>query len=68
MYRTQLWAAYDNFDVTDEHRAESILNGFQRVLVEDLGAQKSKADLVEPSASSPPEWQLTSKRHQVPAM
>ena len=59
VYRTQLWAVYDHFHLTDEHRTQSILNGLQRVeqsLIEDLGAQKSKAN--SPSALQPP-----SKRH-----
>jgi hypothetical protein len=66
VYRTQLWAVYDEFHVTDEHRAQSILNGLQRVeqsLIEDLGAEKPKADLVELSANSPSARQLSSKRH-----
>ena len=66
MYRTQLWAVYDNFHVTDERRAQSILNGLQRVeqsLIEDLGAQKSKADLVELSANSLSARQLPPKHH-----
>ena len=66
VYRTQLWAVYDDFHVTDEHRTQSILNGLQRVkqsLIEDLGAQKPKTDLAELSANSPSAWQLPSKRH-----
>jgi hypothetical protein len=56
MYRTHLWAIYNDFHVTDEQRVESILKGLERVgqsLIEDL-AQESKMAPVERSGPSAP--------------
>ena len=64
MYRTHLWGVYDDYNVTDEQRIESILRGLERVekfLLEDLEAEQATVQLIEWPENGTFAWQLPQK-------